>query len=74
MEALFQGLAPLPADARQSITFDRGTAFSAWKRLKAGIGAEAWFRDPQAPYKKAQSIIRTAGCADISPHPRNRRR
>ncbi len=29
MEALIQGLAPLPADARQSITFDRGTEFSA---------------------------------------------
>lgn len=39
MEALIQGLAPLPADARQSITFDRGTEFSAWQRLKDGIGA-----------------------------------
>ena len=52
MDALIQGLAPLPADARQSITFDRGTEFSAWKHLKAGIGADAWFCDPQAPYQK----------------------
>ncbi|MGB0662105.1 MAG: IS30 family transposase [Mangrovicoccus sp.] len=52
MEALIQGLAPLPADARQSITFDRGTEFSAWRHLKAGIGADAWFCDPQAPYQK----------------------
>ena len=52
MEALIQGLAPLPADARQSITFDRGTEFSAWKHLKAGIGADAWFCDPEAPYQK----------------------
>jgi len=52
MEALIQGLAPLPADARQSITFDRGTEFSAWRRLKDGIGADAWFCDPQAPYQK----------------------
>lgn len=52
MEALIQGLAPLPADARQSITFDRGTEFSAWKRLKDGIGADAWFCDPQAPDQK----------------------
>lgn len=52
MEALIQGLAPLPADARQSITFDRGTKFSAWKYLKAGIAADAWFCDPQAPYQK----------------------
>jgi len=52
MEALIQGLAPLPADARQSITVDRGTEFSAWKHLKAGLGADAWFCDPQAPYQK----------------------
>ena len=52
MEALIQGLAHLPADARQSITFDRGTEFSAWKHLTAGIGADAWFCDPQAPYQK----------------------
>ncbi|MEI4264010.1 IS30 family transposase [Roseovarius sp. D0-M9] len=52
MEALISGLAPLPADARQSITFDRGTEFSAWQRLKDGIGADAWFCDPQAPWQK----------------------
>jgi transposase, IS30 family len=34
-ESLINGLAPLPADARQSITFDRGTEFSARKHLKA---------------------------------------
>jgi IS30 family transposase len=52
MESLIQGLAPLPADARQSITFDRGTESSAWQRLTDGIGADAWFCDPQAPYQK----------------------
>ena len=52
MEALINGLAPLPPATRRSITFDRGTEFSAWKRLKKGIGADAWFCDPQAPYRK----------------------
>ncbi len=52
MESLIQGLAPLPADARQSITFDRGTEFSAWRRLKDGIGADSWFCDPSAPLQK----------------------
>lgn len=52
MEALIQGLALLPADARLSITFDRGTEFAAWRHLKAGVGADAWFCDPQAPYQK----------------------
>ncbi len=52
MEALINGLAPLPADARQSITFDRGTEFSAWQRLKDGVGAVSWFCAPQAPWQK----------------------
>ncbi len=52
MEALIQGLAPPPADARQSITFVRGAEFSAWQHLKAGIGADAWSCDPQARYQK----------------------
>jgi IS30 family transposase len=52
MEALIQGLTPLPHNARQSITFDRGTEFSAWRHLKAGIGVDAWFCDPQAPHQK----------------------
>ena len=52
MEALIESLAPLPAEARQSITFDRGTEFSAWSHLKAGIGADSWFCDPQAPWQK----------------------
>lgn len=52
MEALIEGLAPLPAVARQSITFDRGSEFSAWQRLKDGIGADSWFCDPQAPWQK----------------------
>ncbi|MFC4732259.1 IS30 family transposase, partial [Salipiger abyssi] len=52
MEALIHGLSALPADARQSITFDRGSEFSAWQRLKDGIGADSWFCDPRAPWQK----------------------
>ena len=37
MEALINGLAPLPADARQSITLDRGTEFSAESGWKTGL-------------------------------------
>lgn len=51
MEALIHGLAPLPAEARQSITFDRGTEFSAWPRLKDGIGAYSWLSNRTAPVK-----------------------
>lgn len=52
MKSLIAGLAPLPAEARQSITFDRCTEFSAWRRLQDGIGAASWFCDPQAPWQK----------------------
>lgn len=52
MEGLIQGLARLPADARRSVTFDRGSEFSAWQHLKDGVGADSWFCDPQAPWQK----------------------
>ena len=43
---------PLPQTARRSITFDRGIEFRNWRKLKPGIGTEAWFCDPQAPWQK----------------------
>lgn len=49
MEALIHGLAPLPADMCQLITFDRGNELSAWRHLKTGIGADVWCCDPRAP-------------------------
>lgn len=52
MEQIIEALAPLPAGARQSFTFDRGTEFTAWRRLKDGLGAETWFCDPSAPWQK----------------------
>ncbi|AKO99139.1 Transposase, IS30 family (plasmid) [Marinovum algicola DG 898] len=52
MEALIEGLAPLPQPARRSITFDRGFEFREWRKLKPGIGTVAWFCDPQAPSQK----------------------
>lgn len=52
MERLIDSLSPLPAEARRSITFDRGTEFTAWRHLKAGLGADPWFCDPQSPWQK----------------------
>ena len=51
MESLINGLVPLPAAARKSITFDRGTEFSAWKYLKAGTGADAWLSNRRPTVK-----------------------
>jgi len=52
MTKLIDLFAPLPRSARQSITFDRGFEFVAWRELKKGMGTEAWFCDPQAPWQK----------------------
>lgn len=52
MNVLITLLAPLPQPARRSLTFDRGLEFVAWRELETGLGAQAWFCDPQAPWQK----------------------
>ena len=52
MEGIIAGQSPLPFHARRSITFDRGSEFSAWPHLQAGLGVAVWFCDPQAPWQK----------------------
>lgn len=52
MNQLISHLAPLPARARQSLTFDRGLEFVSWRELEKGMGTAAWFCDPQAPWQK----------------------
>jgi IS30 family transposase len=52
MNRLIDLLSPLPRDARQSLTFDRGLEFVSWRELEKGLGAQAWFCDPQAPWQK----------------------
>jgi IS30 family transposase len=52
MNRLMDVMAPLPQSARRSITFDRGIEFRNWRKLKPGMGTEAWFCDPQAPWQK----------------------
>lgn len=52
MNRLIHEMSPLPAEARRSITFDRGLEFVAWRELEIGMGTRAWFCDPQAPWQK----------------------
>jgi len=52
MNKLMDVFEPLPQPARKSITFDRGIEFRHWRKLKPGIGTEAWFCDLQAPWQK----------------------
>ena len=56
MDGLIEALEPLPHLARRSITFDRGTEFTDWPYLQAGIGrrhgsAIRRRRDKEAPWK-----------------------
>jgi IS30 family transposase len=52
MDRVAGALMHLPGPARRSITFDRGTEFTAWPALEEQLGARAWFCDPQAPWQK----------------------
>jgi IS30 family transposase len=52
MDGLIDVLSSLPHAARRSITFDRGTEFTDWPYLQAGLGVQTWFCDPQAPWQK----------------------
>jgi IS30 family transposase len=52
MDKLIGRLSPLPATARQSITFDRGFEFVSWRELDKGMSMQSWFCDPQAPWQK----------------------
>ncbi len=52
MERLVGVLQALPHRARRLITFDRGTEFTDWPHLQAGIGVATWFCDPQSPWQK----------------------
>lgn len=52
MSRMIHEMSPLPAEARRSITFDRGFEFSHWGELESGMGTKAWFCDPHAPWQK----------------------
>src|SRR5690606_3208822 len=53
MDRLINTLSALPHAARSSITFDRGTEFTDWPYLQAGLGIQTWFCDPQSPWQKS---------------------
>jgi IS30 family transposase len=52
MSGMIEKLQALPALARQSITFDRGTEFSSYRLLKHRLGIDSYFCKPQAPWQK----------------------
>jgi len=49
---LLAWLKPLPAELRQTITFDNGTEFAQHYRLKAKLGIQTFFCDTHSPWQK----------------------
>ena len=52
MDGVISCLDPLPTRLRQTVTFDRGTEFAYYLRLKQRLGIESYFCKPQAPWQK----------------------
>jgi transposase, IS30 family len=50
--AIGEALRPLPATARQTITFDRGSEFLGYEQLARRHGVDSYFCDPHAPWQK----------------------
>lgn len=61
MNTLINLLAPLPQDARQSLTFDRGLEFVSWRELEKGLGAQAWSAIHRRRGKSPRSRTPAAG-------------
>ena len=58
--AIGEALRPLPATARQTITFDRGSEFLGYQQLAKGCGIDSYFCDPHSPWQKG-SVENTNG-------------
>ena len=52
MEGVGTCLEPLPSPLRRTITFDRGTEFAFYSKLRSRLGMESYFCKPQAPWQK----------------------
>jgi IS30 family transposase len=69
MDKIIRAFSPLPAFARQSFTFGRGTEFAGFRALEDGIGARSWFCDQSAPWQKGQSRTQTSAFDATCPAP-----
>jgi IS30 family transposase len=58
--AIGEALRPLPATARQSLTFDRGSEFLGYAELARSHGIDSYYRDPHSPWQKG-SVENTNG-------------
>jgi IS30 family transposase len=52
MDGVGTSLEPLPSPLRRTITFDRGTEFAFYSKLRSRLGMESYFCKPQAPWQK----------------------
>jgi IS30 family transposase len=52
MSKIAERLSPLPPHGRQTMTFDRGTEFMAWRVLHQTTGMKSYFCDVSSPWQK----------------------
>lgn len=71
MDGVIGSLAPLPAHARRSITFDRGLEFLAWPYLQAGLGVATWYCDLRTPTAGSAAGCRATSTRRLSPRGRS---
>lgn len=54
MKGIFNAIAPLPKQARKTVTFDNGKEFTKHLVLKKHLGMHAFFCDKHSPWQKGQ--------------------
>lgn len=52
MGGIERRLGALPPSLRRTITFDRGTEFAGYRRLRESLGMTAYFCQPSSPWQK----------------------
>jgi len=57
MTKIIERLGPLPAHGRQTVTFDRGTEFMAWRMQYQNTGIRSYFCDTASPWQKGKGSV-----------------
>ena len=49
---IYRAMKHFPPELRHTITFDRGSEFAGYERLKRSLGLEVYFADPHSPWQR----------------------
>lgn len=54
-KAIQNDLKKLPQAKRQSVTFDNGTEFAAWREMETRLGLSVYFTEPHSPWQRGSN-------------------